>query len=344
MLEKDLLQRVLEMRQRGDGHGEETAVNRLLEHDPKSLRGNIAKAECRLRSGDEIMAAYFFRRAMRLSEYQSVPPEVSDEVEHARTSLIALQGRQNALNETRLVQRGLSAADRSPRFRQSLEIAAGQKKLYQQEPTAFAYPGLPNIQFYDREQFDWVERIESATPDIRAELMTLLGGGGGGDEFRPYIRKHVSSVPLGGNAALADSRDWSILDLCENGWLAPRVQQRCPRTWATVLSAPVPRVAGWGPTILFSMLKAGARIAPHNGMFNTRLICHLPLIVPEGCGFRVGNEVRQWEVGKLLIFDDTIEHEAWNESDEDRVVLIFDIWRPELSEQERRELTALFSD
>jgi aspartyl/asparaginyl beta-hydroxylase (cupin superfamily) len=79
-------------------------------------------------------------------------------------------------------------------------------------------------------------------------------------------------------------------------------------------------------------------------MYNCRLICHLPLIVPPDCRFRVGNEVREWEEGKLLIFDDTIEHEAWNESDEDRIVLIFDIWRPELTEQERFELTALFSD
>ena len=110
------------------------------------------------------------------------------------------------------------------------------------------------------------------------------------------------------------------------------------------MKAPVPRVSGWGPTAMFSLLKAGARISPHTGMFNTRLVCHLPLIVPPNCRFRVGNEVREWEEGKLLIFDDTIEHEAWNDSDEDRIVLIFDIWRPELSEQEKYELTALFSD
>jgi aspartyl/asparaginyl beta-hydroxylase (cupin superfamily) len=103
-------------------------------------------------------------------------------------------------------------------------------------------------------------------------------------------------------------------------------------------------IPGWGPTVMFSLLKAGARIAPHTGMFNTRLVCHLPLIVPSGCFFRVGNEVREWREGKLFIFDDTIEHEAWNDSGEDRVVLIFDIWRPELSTQERRELTALFSN
>ena len=69
-----------------------------------------------------------------------------------------------------------------------------------------------------------------------------------------------------------------------------------------------------------------------------------PLVVPPACGFRVGNEVREWDEGRLIIFDDTIEHEAWNESDRDRVVLIFDIWRPELSAQERREVAALFSE
>jgi aspartyl/asparaginyl beta-hydroxylase (cupin superfamily) len=94
---------------------------------------------------------------------------------------------------------------------------------------------------------------------------------------------------------------------------------------------------------MFSLLRPGARIAAHTGMFNTRLVCHLPLIVPPGCAFRVGNEVRQWEEGKILIFDDTIEHEAWNEGSQDRVVLIFDIWRPELSEQERREVAAFLS-
>ena len=108
--------------------------------------------------------------------------------------------------------------------------------------------------------------------------------------------------------------------------------------------APLAKIPGWGPTVMFSLLKAGSRILPHTGMFNTRLVCHLPLMIPEGCRFRVGNEVREWQEGRLLIFDDTIEHEAWNDSNEDRVVLIFDIWRPELSEQERLELTALFSD
>jgi aspartyl/asparaginyl beta-hydroxylase (cupin superfamily) len=106
---------------------------------------------------------------------------------------------------------------------------------------------------------------------------------------------------------------------------------------------PFPDIPRAGPSIMFSLLKPGTRIPAHTGTHNTRLICHLPLIVPPDCGFRVGNETRQWEVGKLIIFDDTIEHEAWNDSAEERVVLIFEVWRPELSEQEKREVTALFA-
>jgi aspartyl/asparaginyl beta-hydroxylase (cupin superfamily) len=92
---------------------------------------------------------------------------------------------------------------------------------------------------------------------------------------------------------------------------------------------------------MFSLLKAGARIEPHTGMFNTRLVCHLPLIVPPKCSFRVGNEVREWREGKLFIFDDTIEHEAWNDSDELRVVLILDLWPPSLGAGDRRAVAAV---
>ena len=77
-------------------------------------------------------------------------------------------------------------------------------------------------------------------------------------------------------------------------------------------------------------------------MLNMRLICHLPLIVPQGCWLRVGNETRELREGELLIFDDSIEHEARNPTGELRIVLIFDIWRPELSQAERNGVSAIF--
>ncbi len=93
---------------------------------------------------------------------------------------------------------------------------------------------------------------------------------------------------------------------------------------------------------LLSVLRPGTHIPPHNGMLNTRLICHLPLVVPAGCRLRVGNETRPVEQDRLMIFDDSIEHEAWNDGDATRIVLLFEIWRPELSFAERTALTTLF--
>ena len=82
-------------------------------------------------------------------------------------------------------------------------------------------------------------------------------------------------------------------------------------------------------------------IPPHVGVTNSRLVCHLPLIVPDGCWFRVGAETRHWHPGEAFVFDDTIEHEAMNPSNELRIVFIFDIWHPDLSTVEREAVTAL---
>jgi aspartyl/asparaginyl beta-hydroxylase (cupin superfamily) len=328
----------------GDKAGEETALNRLLESEPRSVMGHVRKGDCRARAGDDNSACYFYRRALHLAGARPLPPAEAAELRRAEQAFAQLAGRAHARREARLIERGLPSQQWSPRFRQSLELAAGRRKLYRQQPTAYYYPDLPQIQFYDPARFDWAPAIEAASGAMREELLGLLTAKGT-DDFRPYVQNDVGVFPVESNKTLLNSKDWSVLALCEQGWLEPENARRCPRTWETILQhAPLPRVSGFGPTVVFSMLKAGAHIAGHSGMYNTRLICHLPLIVPPGCRFRVGNEVRAWEEGKLLIFDDTIEHEAWNDSDEDRVVLIFDIWRPELTGQERDELSLLFSD
>jgi len=328
-------------RAEGDAAGEEAALNRVLELEPRSVSGNVMKGDCRANCGDELGAIYFYKAAVRLAEGVDLPAEATAEVGRAEQALADLNNRAHARREALLTGRGVSPETWSNRFRHSLELAAGRRKLYPQQPTIFYYPELPQVQFYDPGEFSWVPAIEAATAAIRDELVELLKDGT--DDFRAYINNDAAALRQDATKSLVDNKDWSALFLCENGADVARVIDHCPRTWETIQEAPQPRVPGWGPTAMFSLLKAGARIAPHTGMFNTRLVCHLPLIVPPGCNFRVGNEVRAWEEGKLMIFDDTIEHEAWNDSSEDRVVLIFDIWRPELTEQEKRELTALFS-
>jgi aspartyl/asparaginyl beta-hydroxylase (cupin superfamily) len=92
---------------------------------------------------------------------------------------------------------------------------------------------------------------------------------------------------------------------------------------------------------MFSMLAPRTHIPPHTGVANTRLVCHLPLIVPPDCGFRCGATSCEWHIGKAFVFDDTIEHEAWNDSDELRVVLIVDLWPPALDEVDREMVSTI---
>jgi len=322
----------------GDVGAEEAALDALLRIEPRSVRGRIMKGDCRKAAGDEGSALGFYLSALQIAADMDAPADLAAELRRAEAEAAALKARRLAKREAVLASQGVPPEGRSARFQNSLDIFSGEKRIFIQEPTDYYFPGLPATQFFDTADFPWVPELEAATGAIRAELEAVLKAGANG--FKPYIRSDPNR-PRVGHTPLMDSMDWSALFLCENGETFAEAVAECPRTWDAVQAAPLPRIAN-SPTILFSLLRPGARIAPHTGTHNTRLICHLPLVVPRGCGFRVGNEVRAWEEGKLLIFDDSIEHEAWNESAEDRVVLIFDIWRPDLSEQERREIGALF--
>jgi hypothetical protein len=323
-----------------DGPGEEAALDRLLAAAPRSVRGLIMKADCRARSDDEQGAAQFYRAALMAAGDGEQVPQVAEELRRAEAAVTRFKAGFAARLEEALAGQGMSAEAQSPRFRQSIDILAGRANVYFQEPTGYFYPELPQRQYYAREEFGWAAALEAETDAIRAEILSFIAARGEG--FRPYILSSADKPRLDTNPLL-DNADWSALFLCENGAVDAAVTAACPRSWAAVQAAPLPRIDGMGPTAMFSLLRPGARINPHTGVFNTRLTCHLPLVVPPGCGFRVGNETREWREGELLVFDDTIEHEAWNHGGQDRIVLIFDVWRPELSEQERREVGALLA-
>lgn len=323
-----------------DSAAEEAALDQLLALEPQAVRGHIMKGDCRAQAGDDRGALQRYEIALLIAGNQEVPPDLHGELQRAATWVAQFKARVDEQREKKLIARGLPPEKRSPRFQHSLDILAGRRRIFVQEPTGYYVPELPQIQFFDPADFDWVPAIEAATAAIEQEIAALLKAGS--KDFRPYMQAHTNQPRADANHLL-DNVDWSALFLCENGAVSDDIVARCPRTWEAVQAAPLPRIVN-SPTVMFSLLRAGARIAPHTGTHNARLICHLPLIVPPNCGFRVGNEVRQWEAGKLLIFDDTIEHEAWNDSDEDRVVLIFDIWRPELSAREREEIAAFFAD
>ena len=148
-------------------------------------------------------------------------------------------------------------------------------------------------------------------------------------------------MPLRQWQALNNSREWSAVHLFQNGRRIEANARHCPRTIAAIANLPQPRVEGASPNAMFSLLAPRTRIPAHSGVANTRLVCHLALIVPTGCGFRVGDSVREWRVGEAFVFDDTIEYEAWNDSDQLRVVLILDLWPPALSASDRAAVAAI---
>lgn len=314
----------------------EAAADLAIGSDPQNVRALIIKADARLAFDDPRGANRFYDQAIKLADGRTLPVDLNAEVARAKEATQALAALFRQQLET-----GLAAADvpQSRRFRQAIDLLFGNKQVYLQQPKMFYFPELPQRQFFERDEFDWVPALEAQTEAIRRELGGLLADRAG---FRPYLVTDPNS-PRKEFHGLHDNPDWSTLYLHDNGAAVAANVARAPITYAALSSLPLCRITTRAPTIMFSLLTAGARIPAHTGMLNTRLICHLPLVVPPKCGFRVGNEVRDWEVGKLLIFDDTIEHEAWNDSDEDRVVLIFDVWRPEITVDEQAAITAIFS-
>jgi aspartyl/asparaginyl beta-hydroxylase (cupin superfamily) len=205
-------------------------------------------------------------------------------------------------------------------------------RVYHSEPTHFAFPGLAEREFHPRDEHPWLAELEAATDGIAAELGAVMAAERA--ELVPYIQ-YEQHQAMAQWRELNQNRDWTAIHLIRNGQRVEANARHCPETMALLERLPQPDIPGAGPNAMFSLLAPHTTIPPHVGVNNSRLVCHFPLIVPDGCWFRVGAETRPWHRGEAFLFDDTIEHEAANPSDELRVVFIFDVWNPALSETER---------
>ena len=224
------------------------------------------------------------------------------------------------------------------RFKKSVDLMLERRRRFDSLPMQYFVPDLSPIEFFDRELFPWLDALEAGTADIRDEFLAVMESDN--PAFVPYVR-YTQDQPLAQWRELNESVQWTVLHLVKDGLPVAANAQRCPKTMSLWSQVPSPVQQGRTPVALFSLLKPKTHIPPHVGASNARLLTHLPLIVPPGCGFRVGNTTREWQPGKAWVFDDSIEHEAWNDSDALRVILIFDVWHPSLKEEERRMIGAL---
>jgi aspartyl/asparaginyl beta-hydroxylase (cupin superfamily) len=322
-----------------DETGEEEALQGALTADPSDLlalvlRGNLYEKQGKTSDAARIYGAV----AVVAPAADRLHPDLRASVAHA------VQYRDTHLkNYGEFLDQHLAPhlqdmpAAEARRFREAVDLLVGRRRRYESFPSNFFFPRLEPIEFFEREQFPWLDAFEAQTDAIREEFSAVMQEDRG---FSPYIA-YPPGVPLNQWAELNHNPNWSAFRLMERGARVEANAGRCPVTMGLLKTAPQPDQPGRTPAAMFSLLKPRTRIPPHTGESNVRLVTHVPLIVPEKCGFRVGNTTREWVPGQAFVFDDSIEHEAWNESDQPRTVLIFDIWNPLLTEPERRLVTAL---
>lgn len=318
----------------GDHQAALRALDQALAIEPYTFLALLSKGFLLDQLGQSRPAAEVLRNALRIAPPENEAPQaLAQQIAIAR-EMVDKQSQAMAEHLHEEMEQLLTefSGENLGRFRECIDITAGTRQVYNAEPIQLHYPQLPAIPFFDRSHFPWFEELEAATDVIRDELTALLDAGLPG--FKPYIQ-YAPGTPENQFAALNHNSEWSSLWLWKDGDRQEEAIAQCPKTAAVLEQLPLCDQPEFAPTALFSALAPRTRIPPHTGSTNTRLLVHLPLVLPGPAGFRVGNETREWRMGEAWAFDDTIEHEAWNDADETRVIMIFDTWNPLLTEAER---------
>lgn len=316
------------------------AVHRALAHAPLDFVALVLRAAL-LERVEPQSAGLAWAEALAQRPPGDLPDGLAAAVAHGEalsaTWLAAHEQRLNAATGAADTSANPDEAWRIERFRSNI---LRKTRVWHSEPTHFHYPGLVEREFHPRSRFARLAELEAATPIIRAEMQTALASRQ--SELVPYL-EYQDHEALAQWKGLNRNPDWTALHLIKQGTQIAANAALCPQTMALLARFHQPMIPGASPNAMFSLLAPQTAIPAHVGVNNSRLVCHLPLVVPPGCWFRVGAETRPWHEGQAFVFDDTIEHEAANPSDQLRVVLIFDVWHPDLSPVEHQAIAALIT-
>jgi len=207
------------------------------------------------------------------------------------------------------------------------------------KPELFLINDVRQQAYYSLNEFDWSKDLINSADDIQRELRTFLASKSN-THMRPYLDK--GSVSAGDLVSLAGSYNWSAIDLYKDGQANEEIHKQFPLTINALSKAPSYGLDKIPFEAFFSVLKAGQVIAPHYGQSNHSLTVHLPIDTPSGAYLEVNEKRRYWAEEELIIFDDNFIHSANNESDEQRVILLFSIWHPDLNLQDRHAVQKAF--
>lgn len=330
----------LACRMQGDHRAALSTLDAALKVDPFSYITHLSRGAALDDLGERRAAAEAYKVALANAPPKSqVPPALQASLQHAGHAVRREADRLHAFLQAAVAaERAQHPAGALKRFDECVAIFSGRARRHVHECESLYFPQLPAIPYYDDALFPWLPRLEQATDTIRAELLVVLREDWG--DFHPYVQ-HPEGAPVRQWKELNHSAAWSVFDLWRDGKKMEANCRRCPKTTELLAGLPMAAQESHGPSAMFSVLAPRTRIPSHTGSSNLRLITHLPLILPPGCRFRVGNETREWRLGKAWVFDDTLEHEAWNDSDDTRVILIFDVWNPLITEAERALVSSM---
>jgi aspartyl/asparaginyl beta-hydroxylase (cupin superfamily) len=317
-------------RERGDDAAEIKELEAALTIDAYCWPALLQRGQWMERQGLTRKAAQAYQDALHVA-----PPPERRGPDYAAAFAHAEQvaSRYIAELEDTILQAVQSAAGGlSPQWREAVAIMAGRTRPYYAQCNKLTVPRLPAIPFHDRAAFPWLPALEAQTNAIRMEMQAAFSSAQ--DQIVPYIQ-YRPDQPANQWKTLNHSLRWSTFHLWRDGKAVEANLARCPQTAAALAGCDLAEITDYCPNAMFSALAPRTEIPPHTGETNARLVAHLPLIVPDNCHYRVGFDHRQWRIGEGFVFDDTIEHTARNDSDELRVVLIFDVWNPLLSAEER---------
>ncbi len=332
------LQKAMALRLVGNLDGAIATLDQALAIEPYHFIALLSKGSLVERRDGPRRAAQIYTNALQIVP-DPVPAYLQAPIDHARQVIADTTDALEAYLVSRTARaRHLTDPAVRARFEEGRQIFAGKTKPYVSDGILLTYPRLPAIPFFDRTLFPWLPRLEAATDMIRAELEAALEVQK--SSFAPYIA-YPPGAPVNQWEELNHSPRWSSYFLWKDGTRQAEACAQCPGTAALLDSLPLSRQPGFAPTVVFSALDAHTHIPPHTGSTNVRLLVHLPLILPGPARFRVGNEERTWKMGEAWVFDDTIEHEAWNDADALRVIMILDVWNPYLNEEERDLVSTL---
>jgi len=325
----------------GDADGEFEALQWVLAVEPRFAPALFLKANWFERRGEAAAACDTYRLALRAERPAADwPGQMRIDAEHAagfvERHTLARQRRFEEAVEA--LQPGVGSDAVVARWREAAAIHAGRSRAYVSESRKLHVPRLPAIPYFEPEAFAGLERLEAATDAVRDEARQLLNADNA--EFRPCVALRPDEA-VAQWQALNHSMRWSAYHLWRDGEPVDEHLERCPVTAELLRNAGMCRLAGIAPNAFFSVLAPMTHIPPHTGDSNARVVVHLPLFVPQRCRLRVGFEEREWQTGRAIVFDDTLQHEAFNDSNEPQIMLVFDLWNPLLDIPDRHIAAAL---